>query len=442
MATWHFPNEMASWIDRMSCLLDKRNAWRLCPMLVGAVFAAGRRTVASWLRAGGLSRDYEDFYYFLSSVGRKVETVAGCLLNIVRARVAPDGRVRLALDDTVTKRYGPHVEGAGIHRNPTPGPADQTFVYGHVWVTLSWLVRHPRWGTIGLPLLAKLYVRAKNIWRLSLLYRWKFRTKLELAAELLEWAVPRLHWLKVSVWVVVDGGFTKRPFLRRALASGAVVVGRLRKDAALFSVPKPPAKKGRGRPRKYGPDRVSPAKRAGARGGWQTEPFDLYHKLTMKTYKTFLATYLPVGGLVRVVLVREEHGWFAWFCSNPNATVREILEMVADRAAIEQDFHDLKEVEGAGQQQLRNVWANIGAFHLLLWLHTLVELWAWNIPHEQLCDRRRSPWDDPTRRPSHADRCRALQRTCFAEDFSRLALRGPAARKIKACVERLAALVM
>src|SRR5438552_5121690 len=206
MATWQFPREMSSWIDRMSCLLDKRNAWRLCPVLVGALFAVGGRTVANWLRAGGLSDDYEDFYYFLSSLGRRVQTGAGSRLNLVRKQVAPHGRIRLALDDTVTKRYGPHVEGAGIHHNPTPGPADQTFVYGHVWVTLSWIVRHPLWGTIGLPLLAKLYVRAKDVWLLSALYGWKFQTKLELAAELVEWAVRRLGWLKLPTWVVVDGG--------------------------------------------------------------------------------------------------------------------------------------------------------------------------------------------------------------------------------------------
>ena len=411
-------------------------------MLVGAVFAVGRRTVANWLRAGGLSKDYKDSYYFLSSVGRKVQMVAGCLLNLVRAQIAPDGRARLALDDTVTKRYGPHVEGAGVHHNPTPGPADQAFVYGHVWVTLSWIVRHPWWGTIGLPLLAKLYVRAKDVWLLSALYRWKFQTKLELAAELVEWVVRCLRWLKLSVWVVVDGGYVKRPFLRRALAAGAVVVGRLRKDAALWSVPKSVPQKGRGRPRKYGAERICLAKRAGARGGWQTDFFDLYHKQTMKTYKTFLATYPPVGGPVRVVLVREEHGWFAWFCTDPNASVQEILEMVADRAAIEQDFHDLKEVYAAWTATASATWANIGSFNLLLWLHTLVELWAWNLPHEQLCDRRRSPWDDPTRRPSHADRCKALQRTCFEDDFSQLPLRGRAARKIRACVKRLAALVM
>ena len=109
--------------------------------------------------------------------------------------------------------------------------------------------------------------------------------------------------------------------------------------------------------------------------------------------------------------------------------MREILECVADRAAIEQDFHDVKEVHGAGQQQLRNVWANIGAFNLLLWLHTLVELWAWNLSHEQLCDRRESPWDDPTRRPSHADRCKALRRASFVNLFSSLPVVGPGGRK-------------
>jgi len=31
--------------------------------------------------------------------------------------------VLFAIDDTPTARYGPKVQGAGIHRNPMPGPA-------------------------------------------------------------------------------------------------------------------------------------------------------------------------------------------------------------------------------------------------------------------------------------------------------------------------------
>ena len=33
---------------------------------------------------------------------------------------------------------------------------------------------------------------------------------------------------------------------------------------------------------------------------------------------------------------------------------------------------DIKEIEGAGQQQVRTLGSNIGAFHLNLWLHSLV----------------------------------------------------------------------
>ena len=61
----------------------------------------------------------------------------------------------------------------------------------------------------------------------------------------------------------------------------------------------------------------------------------------------------------------------------PNATSAEILDMVADRNSLEQTFKDVKEIGGAGPQQLRNLHANIGAWHMNLWAYTLVELWAW-----------------------------------------------------------------
>ena len=104
----------------------------------------------------------------------------------------------------------------------------------------------------------------------------------------------------------------------------------------------------------------------------------------VKKYKTFLATYKPVGGVIRVVLVREPDRWVAYFSTDPDLSVASILETVADRSALEQVFHDVKEVHGAGQQQLRHVWANVGAWNLIGWWHTLVELWAWDRPQSRL----------------------------------------------------------
>jgi hypothetical protein len=443
MAAWELPAELASWIVQMSFMLDRRIAWRLAPLLVGALFGQGRQTVASWLRGGELGADFRLYYYFLGSLGRNVKSVAGVLFRIAVRVIVPGDRLLLAIDDTPTKRAGPLVEGAGIHHNPTPGPAEQKFLYGHVWVTLSWVKRHPWWGTIGLPLLAMLYVRQKNLSSIAPWYKVKFQTKLEQAVELVEWAQRALTGLGKTLWVVADGAYAKRPFLRPVMALGVVVVSRLRKDAALWSVPEPlePSQRKQGRPRTYGKDKISLAKRAGHARGWQVGDFDLYGETVRKTYKTFLATYEPVGGVIRVVLVKEEHGWFAYFCTKPDASVQEILEAVADRAAIEQNFHDLKEVHGTGKQQVRNYWANIGACHVTLWWHTLIEVWAWNKPQKKLSDRSASPWDNASRRPSHADRRNALRRQCVENEFQRDRVSGTIPRKIRCLCKRLMKLV-
>ena len=167
----------------------------------------------------------------------------------------------------------------------------------------------------------------------------------------------------------------------------------------------------------------------------------LYGEAVTKTYKTFLATYRPAGGLIRVVLVREDDGWVAFFCTDPEATAAQVLGAVADRAAVEQDYHDVKEVHGAGQQQVRHYWANVAAFHLNLWAHTLVELWAWRRSPGRLRDRSDSPWDDPGRRPSHADRCKALKREGLREGIRGAGRRRPLTRKIRTLFRGLLKLI-
>jgi hypothetical protein len=440
MAKTTFVPELTLWIKDLSCLLHQANAWRLAPLLWGMLFSRGRRTVACWLRTAELGADYKNYYYFLGSLGRNVKSVAGALLRLAVSVICPGERLLFAIDDTPTKRYGKHVEGAGIHHNPTPGPAAQKYLYGHVWVTLAWVVRHPCWGTIGLPLLAFLYVRRVDLAGIVPWYRVKFATKLEQAAALVEWAALWLKILKKKLWTVVDGAYIKKPFLKRAKKAGVTVVGRLRHDAALRSVPKQVRRgqRRRGAPRKYGREKISLAKRAGHRQGWSRDTWSLYGEEKEVCYKSFLATYKPAGGLIRVVIVRENDGtWRAFCCTDANATVAEIVEAVADRSAIEQNFHDIKEVHGVGQQQLRNYWANIAAYHLTLWLHTLIEVWSWHKPKKELVDRSASPWDDASRRPSHADRRNALRRQCLQEEFQHEAAAGGLNRKICRVFSRL-----
>ena len=124
-----------------------RSAPRLACLFLGAVLARGRRTVTSWIRAAGLSDEFRPCYTTVAAAGKRADRIAARLAHaVVKPLVAGADRLTFALDDTPTQRYGPHVQGAGVHHNPTPGPAGAPFVYGHVWVVLGLLAAHPAWG--------------------------------------------------------------------------------------------------------------------------------------------------------------------------------------------------------------------------------------------------------------------------------------------------------
>jgi hypothetical protein len=422
---------LASW-------LHQRSAWRLAVILLGLLFAQGRRrTVSSWLRAAQVQHDFPDFYSFLGSLGRSGPGPAASLLRHLLRHLPRGTALRFVIDDTPTKRYGRHVQGAGLHHNPSPGPADTPYVYGHVWVTLAVVVCHPQWGPSGWPVRALLYVRKKDLPRIPRRKGWVFRTKLELAAELITWAADLARQQVSALQVLVDGAYAKKPFLKAAAAAGVAVISRLRRDAGLHDVPRPKRAGRRGPQATYGRQAIRLALRAGQTRGWPTCRVWQYGEQRRKQIKTFLATWRPAGGLIRVALVQEETGWLAWFSTDPELSAEQILEGAAQRMVIEQDFHDLKEVEGLGQPQVRDSDANVGAVQATLWEFTLVELWAWEQPAEALVDRRASPWDDPARRPSHADKRKALQRWCLRQEYLGVCHDQPLTPRMQAFIERL-----
>ena len=229
MTSSHPTPAPCQWFSWLAAALDRRSSPRLALLFLGAVLARGRRTVTTWIRAAKLSGQYQPCYIAVAAAGKRADRIARRLLTeVVTPLLKGATRLTLALDDTPTKRYGPHVQGAGIHHNPSPGPAGSSYVYGHVFVVLALLVNHKAWGMIALPLLAKLYVRKKDLPAIDLKHRPAIRTKLGLAVEMLRWAKPWLGLLKVPVWVAADGAYAKKELLNPAKALGMTVVSRLR----------------------------------------------------------------------------------------------------------------------------------------------------------------------------------------------------------------------
>jgi hypothetical protein len=436
MSLSHLPAFLANAFDELAHWLDRRSAARLPLLLLGALLASDRRTVTSWFRAAGITADFRQAYVTVCAAGSRVDQLAISAVLAVTPLLG-SRRLLLAIDDTPTPRWGPHVEGAGIHHNPTPGPAGERYVYGHVWVTLAALADHPDHGTPALPLHAELYARRIDIDKLPPDRPRAFRTKLQQAGGLLHWLKPWVESHFEERWVVIDGGFAKKPFLKPAAAGGYVVVGRLRKDAALRSLPLPKPPSRRGPQATYGKQRLSLAKRAGQTRGWQEVKCVQYGEEVTKTIKTFQAMWRPAGGAIRVVIVREDDGWLAFFCTDPEASAEEVLEAVAGRTAIEQTFKDVKEVWGAGQQQVRNVYSNEACFNINVWMYTLVEAWAWDKDEEGLVDRSASPWDNQPRRPSHADKRKALQREVLQAEINEALSGRPTKQRMRELAQRL-----
>jgi hypothetical protein len=440
----HLPTLLSAWFETLAGALHKGSATRLPLLLLGILFAKGRRTVTAWFRAAGITLDFRHTYHVVWAVGRRAPHLAARLLvAVVRPLMdaTPGQRLVFALDDTPTKRFGPCIQGAGIHHNPTPGPAGERFCYGHVWVSLAWLAPHRLWGIVALPLQALLYVRAKDVPTLnaqSPKAHWQFHTKLQLAVQLIDWLLCWLHNTGRSIWLVIDGGYANGQLLKPMKQRGVTVVGRLRKDADLRSLPPTRRRRGRRGPMPtYGRQRYDLAKRAGQQRGWNEVPCTQYGCQVVKTVKVFEATWRPAGGAILVVLIREDDGWLAFFCTDVGADVKSVLEAVANRNALEQTFKAVKEVWGGQQQQVRNLYACIGAWNLNLGLFTMVEVWAWDRPEGELVDRSASPWDFEPRRASHADKRKALQREVLREEIEGVLRSGPTPRDYRELAERL-----
>jgi hypothetical protein len=66
-----------------------------------------------------------------------------------------------------------------------------------------------------------------------------------------------------------------------------------------------------------------------------------------------------------------------------------------------------------------------------------VEAWAWDKTDEELVDRSRCPWDREPRRPSHADKRKALQRQTLEAEIEAVLEGRPTKRQMRALAQRL-----
>jgi len=337
-------------------------------------------------------------YVFLRRGRWSCRALSRRLLDLLLARLELSGEPILAIDDTLVKKSGRRMFGLGCYRDPTdknPG-AGRRRVWGHCWVVAALLVEHAgRW--LCFPLAALLFVPEKTCPA-----GWRFATKIELAATLLN----RLGLRRVTL--VVDNLYAKGALLGR---EGVTMVSRLRANAALYDPP-PARRPGvRGRPRKRG-SKVSAAHLyRRRRSGLKKITVNIYGKTVSLT--VWVGIVIPSRTLgeapILAVIFPQRGGKFnVFFSSDTQMDPVRLLELYAVRFKIEDAFDELKTHGGMGDCRQRGARAHKRHVTLCLVAYSLLRLLSATLPGAEAIEAE--PWWHPRGAPSVTRLRRAVAR--------------------------------
>lgn len=203
-------------------------------LLTGWVFA-GRRTVTGMIMAAGaVGTKHHSAYHRVFATARWSLDELG--LAIFQYLILPwigDGVILLALDDTLARKRGLKIFGAGMHHDPLLSTRKTALVnWGHSWVILGIIVQPPSCPNrcFCLPILFRLYVSQKTATKKRLAYR----TRPELAVEMLHLLCKAHEYRRFHA--IADSAYGGQSVLTH-LPIKCELASRLHLDARLYDAP-------------------------------------------------------------------------------------------------------------------------------------------------------------------------------------------------------------
>jgi len=249
-------------LQQVSCVMTAPTFASFVTLLTGWVFAR-RRTVTGMLLAADAvgSKHHSAFHRVFATARWSLDELGLAVFSLIVPWLG-DGAVLLAIDDTLARKRGLKVFGAGMHHDPLISTRKVALTnWGHSWVVLGVIVRLPfsTDRSFCLPILFRLYVSRQTATRKRL----RYRTRPQLAVQMLQTLCERhghrrFHAIADSTY----GG--KSVYLNRP--GNCDLTSRLDLDARLYE-PAPARKPGTpGRPRRRGARLPSPREMLQTRG--------------------------------------------------------------------------------------------------------------------------------------------------------------------------------
>jgi hypothetical protein len=424
------PSLVSAWdvlVQQLCSVFTEPTSHTWSQIALGWVLNRGPATVTAIFRTLGNTADrhwtvYEKFFYRAAWC---LSALCTALLQrvvyplLLEAAQGQAGQVvaDLAIDDTTAGRSGKHVAHAGWFKDASAtGPGHQGTVihWAHNWLVGAVTLRLPGWPLLRwvLPVLFTLY-RKRTDCNLD----HPFRTRQQLAGQMIQQAAEALP--KVCWRVVADGQYASRDVVR-ALPENVNLVSRIRRDAAIYALPKARRRGQRGQPAKKGPRLPTPRQLAARRRvGWQ--------KITLfKQGRSVERLVLGITCLwyhvcrdkpIRLVLVRDPAGQEAddfFFCTHAAVPDAEIVQRYYDRWGVEEAIHEAKQCFGFETTQ---GWCSRTVNRqapLAMVLVTLVKVWyARCALREPALRPEPLPWYPHKVQPSLADMLAALRKVLW-----------------------------
>lgn len=372
------------------------------------------------------------FHRFFSQAAWELDALAMVLAKLIVTILAPGAETFWAVDDTLCRKRGLTLYGAGMHYDPLISSRAKPLVsWGHDWVVLCLILVHPFWAptkVFALPVAVRLYrnhqglTKGKKGRAKAKKPKPNHRTRPELALQLI---VLVAGWFPDDEIVITgDSAYGGQSILKH-LPPNVHLISHVHPKAALYEPAPPRSAKAKGAPRKKGKRLPGMAEWAkDPKAPWTTLGFDQFGLHAKLAVKTMQALYYKAGGdrLLSIVLVRDLEGGRPdqmFYCTKLDWDARQILTAYSYRWAIECTFRDSKQLLGLEDPANRLARAVERTAPMALLLYSLVVVWFHQTGHAAVRFPER-PWYPKKRESSFADMLTTLRRVSLEEKTATL----------------------
>ncbi len=386
------------------------------------IFSGGNVDNGHWCR----------FHRFFSHAAWDLDVLSMHLAKLVVTIFTLGGTVLWAVDDTLCRKRGLTLYGAGMHHDPLISSKAKPLVsWGHDWVVLCLLIVHPFWApskVFALPIAFRLYRNRQGVTK-GKKGKGKsskpkadphHRTRPQLAVELI--SLVATWFPHDEILVTGDSAYGGKSVLSH-LPANAHLISHVHAKGALFAPPPPRSENSKGAPRKKGARLPGMAEwAADPTQPWTELSFDQFGLHAVLQVKTRQALYYKAGGqrLLNIVLVHDVQGQRPdqlFYCTKLDWDARQILSAYACRWAIECTFEYCKQFLGLEDPANRLPKAVQRTAPMALVLYTLIVLWFHQCGSKFLRFPHR-PWYQRKKEPSFADLLATLRGVSY-EDKTR-----------------------